>query len=116
MAKEGTTRYFSEMQEERVAELIGGQRTPNSGAKEWRKGDVIQKDASLLIECKTPMTEKDSFSIKREWVEKNRKEAMDMRLFNQAIAITFAPKCENFFLIDEKLFKFLVEKLGEEYK
>lgn len=116
MAKEGTTRYFSEMQESSVVDLIGGFRVSNSGAGAFTKMDVINKGASIGIECKTPMTEKDSFSIKKDWVEKNRKEARDMRLFNQAIAFTFGPGQENLFIIDEKLFKFLIEKLEEEYK
>ena len=29
---------------------------------------------SLLIECKTCMTDKDSFSIKKDWIIKNREE------------------------------------------
>ena len=116
MAKEGTTRYYSDLQEERVRELIDGWKNPNSGAGNFRKGDVIQREASILIECKTPTSEKGSFSIKREWIEKNRSEARDMRMFNNAIAITFAPGDENFFLIDEKTFKFLVDKLKEEYQ
>ena len=116
MAKEGTTRYYSDIQEESVRELIGGWKNPNSGAGSFRKGDVIQREASILIECKTPTKAKDSFSVKREWIDKNRSEARDMRMFNNAIAFTYGPKQENFFVIDEKLFKFLVEKLAEEYK
>ena len=116
MAKEGTTRYYSDLQEDRVKELISGWKNPNSGAGKFRKGDVIQQDASILVECKTPTCEKDSFSIKKEWITKNRSEARDMRLFNNAIAFTYGPKQENFFVIDEKLFKFLIEKLIEEYK
>jgi len=116
MAKEGTTRYYSDLQENAIKDLIDGWKNPNSGAGHFRKGDVIQQEASILIECKTPTSEKDSFSIKKEWIEKNRSEARDMRLFNNAIAFTYGPKQENFFVIDEKLFKFLVEKLVEEYK
>ena len=116
MAKEGTTRYYSDLQENAIKDLIDGWKNPNSGASPFRKGDVIQHDASILIECKTQTSEKDSFSIKKEWIEKNRKEARDMRLFNNAIAFTYGPKQENFFVIDEKLFKFLIEKLKEEYK
>lgn len=111
-----STKYFSENQEEYVANLIGGNWNLSSGCSKFRKGDVIQHDASILIECKTPTSEKDSFSIKKEWIEKNRSEARDMRLFNNAIAFTYGPKQENFFVIDEKLFKFLIEKLKEEYK
>lgn len=116
MAKEGTTRYYSTLQENSVVDLIGGFRVANSGAGLFTKCDVINKEASIGIECKTPTSEKDSFSIKKEWIEKNRSEARDMRLFNQALAFTFGPNQENFFVIDEKLFKFLIDKLKEEYK
>ena len=116
MAKEGTTRYYSDLQENAIKDLIGGWKNPNSGAGNFKKGDVIQSEASIIIECKTPTIEKDSFSIKKEWITKNRSEARDMRLFNSAIAFTYGPKQENFFVIDEKLFKFLIEKLIEEYK
>lgn len=116
MAKEGTTRYFSTLQENSVVNLIGGFRVSNSGGGLFTKSDVINREASIGIECKTPTSEKDSFSIKKEWIEKNRKDARDMRLFNSALAFTFGPEQENFFVIDEKLFKFLIEKLEEEYK
>lgn len=111
-----STRHFSKQQEDYVAELINGVRQPNSGASAFHKMDVVNKEASIGIECKTPTKEKESFTIKKEWIEKNRQEAYSKRIFNQAIAFTFAPKQENFFVIDEKLFKFLVEKLEEEYK
>lgn len=115
MAREGTTRYYSTLQEESVRKLIGGHRNPNSGAGMFSKGDVLHEGASMLVECKTPTSEKDSFSIKKEWIDKNRKEARDMGMFNQAIAFTYEPGKENFFVVDEGLFRFLVEKLEEEY-
>lgn len=110
------TRYYSSMQEDHVGELVGGHRTPNSGAGHFSKGDVVVPEASLLIECKTPTSEKASVSIKKEWVSKNRQEALSNRLAHCAIAVEFAPNSENYFLIDESLFSFLVEKLREEYE
>ena len=104
MAKEGTTRYYSTMQEDKVAELIGGYRVANSGAGLFNKGDVVQKDASLLVECKTPTSEKDSFSIKKEWILKNKEEAHSKRMFNNAVAFTFGPQQANYFIIDESTF------------
>ena len=108
------TRYYSDMQEKRVVNKIGGSQTANSGAGMWTKGDVIIKEASMLVECKTPTDKKSSITLKKEWVDKNREEMKQMQLSNQCVCITFEPGTENFFLIDEKLMKYLVEKLSEE--
>lgn len=110
-----STRYFSSKQEQYVAKLLGGQNNSSSGSGHFRKGDVIQKDASLLIECKTTMEEKQSFSIKKEWIDKNKEEAFAMRLDNTCVVFNFGPDKENYFVINEKLMKFLVEKLKEDY-
>ena len=108
------TRYFSTNQENHVAKLIGGKRMANSGAATFAAGDVYEEGASILIECKTPTTEKSSFSIKREWLEKNKEEAFSVRMCNTALAFEFGPDQKNYFVIDEKLFRFLCEKLREE--
>ena len=75
-----STRYFSTKQEDRVADILGGSRNANSGASEFSKGDVIVKDASLLCECKTVTSDKEQFSIKKEWLTKNISERKAMRL------------------------------------
>lgn len=108
------TRFYSDMQEKRVVNKIGGRQTANSGAGRFQKGDVQINSASMLIECKTPTTKKDSFSIKKEWIDKNKEEAHQSQLLHTAIAITFEPDTENYFLIDEKLMSFLVQKLEQE--
>lgn len=109
-----STRYYSRRQEDSVAELIDGYVVPNSGAGHFQKGDVINKDISLLCECKTCVKEKNSFSIKKEWIVKNRNESFATRFSNQAIAFNFGPDQENYFVINERLMRYLVEKLNEE--
>lgn len=110
-----STRYYSDAQEKYIARILSGQQTSNSGAGRWSKSDVVNKKASLSIECKTSMSEKASFSIKKEWITKHKEEAWSNRLSNTALAISFDPSGkENYFVIDEKLMKFLVEKLEEE--
>lgn len=111
-----STRYQSTLQENYVANVISGVRSTNSGASLFSAGDVYNVNASLLVECKTSMTERDSFSIKKKWIIKNKDEAFSKRLSNSAVAFQFAPNAENYFIIDEKLMRFLVEKLVEEYK
>ena len=56
---QNSTRYFSDMQEKAVCKVLGAKQQPNSGAGHWRKGDLVINDASLLIECKTSMSEKN---------------------------------------------------------
>lgn len=109
-----STRACSDKQEKSVCKDIGGYQQPSSGSGTFRKGDVYQKKASILCECKTVMTDKDSFSIKKEWIKKNREERFTQRLCNSCIAFSFGPGQENFYVIDSKLMKFLVEKLEEE--
>ncbi len=109
-----STRYFSTIQEEYICKKFNATRQPNSGASLFRKGDCVNYNASLLLECKTTTSDKDSFSIKKDWIEKNKDEAFTQRVFNGCIAFNFGPNQSNYFVIDEKLMKFLVEKLEEE--
>ena len=112
-----TTRQASDVQETRVAKKLGGFRTSNSGANRFRKGDIHIDSASLLVECKTCMTPKDSFSIKKEWIIKDKEEAFANRLSNIAIAFNFNfEDTHDFYVIDDSLMRFLVLKLEEEYK
>ena len=109
-----STRFYSYSQENSVAEALGGKVQPNSGATNFKKLDVIVESVSLGIECKTCVEEKKSFTIKKEWLEKNKLEAFEMRLDNHCVAFNFGPKQKNYYIIDENLMKFLVEKLEEE--
>ena len=116
MKNQNSTRYYSSKQEEHVAELLGGRTNSSSGSSAFNKGDVIVKDASLLVECKTSMTDKTSYSIKKEVLEKSRTEARSMRLLNNALCFNFGPSQPNFYVIDETLFSILVSSLKENYK
>lgn len=107
------SRYYSDLHETSVARALGGTKVANSGAGKFSGGDVIQKGASLLIECKTVMTEKQSVSLKRDWLIKNKEEAFSKRLYNNCLCINFGPNTPNYYVIDEKLMKFLVERLEE---
>ena len=111
-----STRYYSNAQEEAVAKLIGAQRQTNSGASLFAAGDLTSSKASLLVECKTCTTNKESLSVKKEWITKSKEEAHSKRLLNSCIAFSFGPDEPNYFIIDEKLMRFLVEKLEEDYE
>ena len=111
---ENSTRYYSDAHEKSVCKALGATQTPNSGAGKWKKGDCVQKSASLLIECKTSMSVKDSVSINREWIEKNKMEAWENRLSNHCICFNFGEGTPNYYVIDENTMKYLVGKLAEE--
>ena len=108
------TRYYSDQHEKSICKALGAVQQSNSGAGRFRKGDVIQNEASLLIEAKTTMMDKESFSVKKDWVIKNKEEAFALRKSNSCICFNFGPQQQNYYIIDEKLMKFLVEKLVEE--
>ena len=109
-----STRYYSNNHEESICKALGGHRQPNSGASKFNKGDIVVDSANMLVEAKTTMSEKESFSVKKEWFIKNKNEAFTIRRSNQAICFNFGPNQENYYVINERLMKFLVEKLGEE--
>lgn len=75
------------------------------------KGDVASP--YCLIDCKTVTTEKKSVGIKLEWLRKIREEAFAMRKPMAAICFNFEPGGENFYVIGEKEFKLLQEKMEE---
>jgi hypothetical protein len=109
MAKKGTTRYYSSKQERAIAKLLDGQCTSNSGASRFNAGDVLAGD--FLIECKTCIQPKQSFSIRKEWLEKNEHERMDMQKPYSALAFSFGEDEPNYFIVNEKTFKLLYETL-----
>ena len=107
------TRYYSDRQEKQIVKLLGGFQISNSGAGKWAKGDVVIPE-TLLVECKTQTTDKESFTIKKEWLDKNLKEAKETHIPNSCLAFNFGPDQKNYFIIDEKLMRFLTEKLQED--
>ena len=110
--KNKPTRHFSKIQEKQVAKLIGGKTTPNSGATPYIKGDVVKNDIdnSWLIECKTCTTNKQSFAIKKEWLTSTKKQAFESGKLYYALAFNYGPNQENYYIIDEKKFKEIINE------
>ena len=101
------TRFYSHQQETEIAKTFNGTTQKNSGATLFAKGDV--KLENFLLECKTKTSHSESMSIKKEWLEKNRKEALFVGKKYNALAFNFGPNEENFYIIDEQLFEELIE-------
>lgn len=109
------TRYYSARQERAVAKSVGGKQTANSGATMFQKGDIkTDGEESFLIECKTKTSHSDSISFKKEWIEKNKQEAAFMGKQHQAVVFNFGPDEENYYVIEEYLFKELLEYLKKD--
>ena len=112
MTNKEATRHASSVQEKRVAGKLGGKVSSNSGAGLFNKGDIVVEDASLLVECKTCMESKKSFSIKKDWIDKNKEEAFRLRLDNHVIAFNFDYQDKkDYYIIDDKLMEYLVHCL-----
>lgn len=112
-----STRFYSSQQEQAVAKALGAHQQANSGAGNFAKGDVYHKEASMLFECKTATSNKESFSVKRDWLLKVEEERKSKRLENSCVVINFGPEApynKNYYIINEKLMRFLIEKLEEE--
>lgn len=107
------TRNYSDKQERQVAKMLKGKVTKNSGATMYGGGDVKTDD--FLIECKTVTSEKTSFSVKKQVVDKIAEQAYEQNKSYWAISSRFSPDGEDYFTINSSLFKYLVEKIkGEE--
>lgn len=108
-----STRYYSSIQEHNVAKALNGKTVSGSGAPKFCAGDVLTDE--FLIECKTSMKPKDSFSIKKEFITKNEIERVEVRRRYSAVAISFEPEgTENYYIINEKTMKKFLELLREE--
>ena len=97
-----STRDFSDKQEKHIASVTGGKITPNSGGTKFDAGDVIAEP--ILIEAKTTMSEKQSFSIKRDWLKKLREQTFSQGQDFGVLAFQFEPNGDNYYVLDENQF------------
>lgn len=104
------TRFYSNRQEKKVAKAVKGKQTSNSGASDFTAGDVTT--SLFLIECKTKTVAGKSFTLRKDWFDKNKEEAFEMGKPYSAVVVDFGDG-ENHYIINEKLFKILLEKLEE---
>lgn len=99
----------SSNQEKQIAKMVKGRVQSNSGGTRFGGGDVHTK--TVFIEAKTPTTEKSSFSIKKEWLDKAKEQSFEQGKTSSALAFRFGPDEQDYFVIDAKLFKALIEYL-----
>ena len=102
-----STRYYSGRQEKEVAKVLKGKVVANSGAIPFGAGDVLADN--WLFECKTMTEEHKSFSIKRDWLKKNKEEAFAMGRGFNALVFDFGDGGDRYYVVDERTFKILKE-------
>ena len=107
-----STRYYSNKQEKAVAKVISGKQVANSGATKFSKGDAVSE--RILVECKTCTKPKQSFAIKKEWLEKNAEEAFAMNKQYSALAFNYGEDEDNYYVLDERTFKKFLEFINSE--
>ena len=104
------TRYYSSRQEKQIAKDLGGTTTKNSGATLFGgKADVLVEDFAL--ECKTKVKESASITVKKEWIDKLKKDSLFDGKKHYALIFNFGPNTQNYVIIDENTFK---ELIGDE--
>lgn len=103
---------YSASQERDIAKLLGGRVQSNSGGTRFGGGDVLTKD--FFIEAKTPTKEQTSFSVKKEWIDKMAEQAFEQGKHFNALAFRFSPDGDDYFVINSRLMKLLVEYFEKE--
>lgn len=95
-----STRAKSSQQEKRIAKAMGGRQVVGSGSTPFLKGDVIVD--RLFIEAKTKMEPSKSISVKKEWLEKAKAQALGTRKEDYAVAISFGEPKE-YYIVEDTL-------------
>lgn len=110
-----STRYYSELQEKKICKTLNARRTINSGADAFSKGDLYIAD-QWLLEAKTCMQPKSSFSIKKDWLTKLKQEQFACNKMYSALCFDFGDQKDRYYIVDEKLFKYIKDLLEEDLK
>ena len=105
-----TTRQVSSTQEKAIAKVLNGKRTPNSGATRFDKGDIYV-GSEWLIEAKTCMEPKKSFSIKKQWLDKMKEEQFACNKLYSSLCFDFGDNKDRYYIIDENTFKWLKDNI-----
>lgn len=106
-----STREVSTAQEKQIAKSIGAKRTSNSGAGKFDKGDLVVD--RWLIEAKTCMQPKNSFSIKKQWLTKLKEEQYATNKLYSSLCFDFGDNKDRYYIIDENMFKQLIDLLKD---
>lgn len=112
MEKKVPTRQVSTKQEKAIAKQLGMKRTSNSGATPYDKGDI--QDEHWILEAKTCMEPKKSFSIKKDWLDTLKEEMYASNKDYRALCFDFGDEKDRYYILDENTFKYVKELLDKE--
>lgn len=93
---------LSELQERQIAEYTGGKTQPNSGGTKFCGGDVLTD--KFFIEAKTVVTERNSYSIKKEILDKLKEQTVEQNKQVGVLAFRFDPYGEDYFVLRKRDF------------
>ena len=105
--KEYTKKEASLLQEKQVANLVDGQVQVASGGLSHNGGDVLTD--KWFFECKTVITSKDSYSVKKSIINKMKEQTFEQRKDYCALAFRFSPEDKDYFVIDSDTMKYLLQ-------
>lgn len=108
-----STRDASSKQEKAIAKSLNARRTSNSGATKFDKGDLYVGQ-EWLIEAKTCMQPKKSFSIKQEWLQKMKEEQFATNKMYSVLCFDFGDNGNRYYILNEQTFKQFIELLNKE--
>lgn len=103
---------MSTRQEKAIAKKLEMKRTPNSGATPYNKGDI--QDRHWILEAKTCMEPKKSFSIKKDWLDTLKEEMYASNKDYRALCFDFGDEKDRYYILDENTFKYVKELLDRE--
>ena len=107
-----STREVSTNQEKQIAKSKNGKRTANSGATKFDKGDIVA--GNWLVEAKTCMQPKKSFSIKQDWLIKLKEEQYATSKLYSSLCFDFGDDKGRYYILDESTFRYVKEILDKE--
>ena len=102
MKYEYTKKEASVLQEKQVAKKVNGEVQVASGGTNFGGGDVLTKN--WFFECKTVTTEKNSYSVKKQVIDKMKEQCFEQRRQECALVFRFEPEGKDYFVLDENLF------------
>lgn len=105
-----STRDASSKQEKAIAKSLNARRTSNSGATKFDKGDLYVGQ-EWLIEAKTCMQPKKSFSIKQEWLQKMKEEQFATNKMYSALCFDFGDNGNRYYIVEEQVFKNVIQEI-----
>lgn len=103
-----TAKELSIEQEERIAKLFGGERTPRSGGSNFVSGDALSED--WLVECKTTVKPSLSYSVHKSVLDKADHERKEMHKSYYALAFTLGESREDYFVLDRRTMKAVLDQ------